>query len=233
VTTSRYRGSESSDSDSDTSSNLPHGLAKRVTEERVEDERLHQHQHSCDDEGSETFDFEDANNDTSHLGGSMDCNIEANEDQSPSNYTRVSPYEGSEASESERSIHYHPPLLQRAPWSLITEVARRDLELEDDCNCYCSVNGCFPIHMISIMAGYGSIKTWVQIQNDIFDWISDSSATYQKSRKYVAAACRLEVFSRLGMAHTCCRRNTEFCVLTSRMIHGWNFRKKILTTRRS
>lgn len=143
----------------------------------------------------------------------MDCNIEANEDQSPSNYTRVSPYEGSEASESERSIHYHPPLLQRAPWSLITEVARRDLELEDDCNCYCSVNGCFPIHMISIMAGYGSIKTWVQIQNDIFDWISDSSATYQKSHRYVAAAYRLEVFSRLGMVHTCCRRNTEFlCV---------------------
>ncbi|KAK4442948.1 hypothetical protein QBC34DRAFT_417980 [Podospora aff. communis PSN243] len=97
------------------------------------------------------------------------------------------------------------------PFSLIKEVAFRDQNIEDACECYCSTNGCLPIHMISVLETKSSVKSWFKIQDDIFDWIEDCGARYNgdQYRHYLTAACRLEVFSRLGMAHTCCRTNSR------------------------
>jgi len=57
----------------------------------------------------------------------------------------------------EHAILRHPePNEQR---DLIWEVAQRDLELEDDCDCYCSSSGCLPTHMIPALDRNGAIKS--------------------------------------------------------------------------
>ncbi|KAK0631227.1 hypothetical protein B0T14DRAFT_207 [Immersiella caudata] len=133
---------------------------------------------------------------------------------SETSFTSGSPPDSDEESGSDATFDPNTSGLrsrfQRAPRGLISVVARRDRNLEDDCECYCSTNGCLPIHMISVLGGYSTIKTWARIQDDVFDWIDDCDASFDQARKYVAAACRLEVFSRLGMAHTCCRMNALF-----------------------
>jgi hypothetical protein len=75
------------------------------------------------------------------------------------------------------------------------------------CNCYCSSYGCAPIHM--------KWKRCDRIENqDSRDWegrqkesdrlakLSGLSITTQEG--YFSELCRLEIFERLGMAHTCC-----------------------------
>ncbi|KAK3369420.1 heterokaryon incompatibility protein-domain-containing protein [Lasiosphaeria ovina] len=127
----------------------------------------------------------------------------------PRSFSMRAPFSGDrssahEDSEDDFGIRLRAPQREpfpRAPQYLIREVARHDDNLEDDCKCYCSTNGCTPIHMFSVLAGFSAVKTWAQIQDDIFSWIYDTDASYQQR-------CR-----RLGMAHTCCRRDTHFiCV---------------------
>jgi hypothetical protein len=154
-------------------------------------------------------------------GGSAPTIVGGFNNRRPSSTSGSLPDNDEEESESDeealKSDEWHGPRFsarqsrfKRPPRDLIFEVARRDPNIEDDCECYCSTSGCLPIHMISVLGGFDTIKTWPQIQDDIFDWIDDCGASPDQTRKYMAGACRLEVFSRLGMAHTCCRMNTSF-----------------------
>jgi hypothetical protein len=148
---------------------------------------------------------EHAGDSSSYISASS--SITSSTSRRSSRFAVVEPSEHeSSDSELDRSVRYRGSL-QRPPRDLISEVAQHDPELEDDCDCFCSINGCVPTHMIPVLGGRNSIKSWGQIQDDIFSWIHDCGASYHQSHRYIAAACRLEVFSRLGMAHTCCRRD--------------------------
>lgn len=75
----------------------------------------------------------------------------------------------------------------------------------DDCNCYCSVAGCLPAGIC--------IKGWIHPMNRA-DTL-DSFISYVSPDCVEAAyldACRVEVFERLGMVHTCCKSETAYPV---------------------
>ena len=94
---------------------------------------------------------------------------------------------------------------QRQRRDLLSVVAKHSNTLNDQCKCYCSPNGCLPIHKFSVLHK-GSVKTWGQIQDDLFSWIEDCETSGSQAKLYIEAACQLELFERLEMAHTCCRR---------------------------
>ena len=89
---------------------------------------------------------------------------------------------------------------------LLSVVAKHSTTLNDNCKCYCSTNGCLPIHTFP-MLHKDTVKTSRQIQDDILSWIEDCNASEPQAKLYIEAACQLELFERLEMAHTCCRRN--------------------------
>lgn len=81
---------------------------------------------------------------------------------------------------------------------------------EDGCSCYCSIGGCLPSHKIWICnpeteshVGCRSL-TRTLLDSSLKDWVQlcllDSAQTLQ----YYKSTCRVEIFHRLGMAHTCC-----------------------------
>lgn len=98
---------------------------------------------------------------------------------------------------------------QRQRRDLLSVVAKHSNTLNDKCKCYCSSNGCLPIHKISVLHK-GSVKTWGQIQDDLFSWIEDCDTSGSQAKLYIEAACQLELFERLEMAHTCCRRHPSY-----------------------
>ena len=88
-------------------------------------------------------------------------------------------------------------------------VAKHSKIFNDNCDCHCSGNGCLPTHKIPVLRR-GSVKTWGEFQDDLFSWIEDCYSSESQAKLYVEAACRKELFERLGMAHTCCGR-TSLC----------------------
>ena len=96
---------------------------------------------------------------------------------------------------------------------LLSMVSKLSDTLNDTCKCYCSINGCLPVHMFPVLS-QGSVKTWGQIQDDLFFWIEDCGISDNQARSYINAACRLEIFERLAMVHTCCRRNVSYKLAT-------------------
>lgn len=198
------------DSDSESSSDWESSLDWESFALRIDAESSH-----IWDEDMFPDAVEHAGDSRSYISGDRSISFPASRRSTRSVVDEPSEHESSD-SELDGSIRYRGRLQRAphdAPHNLISEVAQHDLELEDDCDCYCSINGCFPTHMITVLKPYGSIKSWIQIQDEIFSWIHDCGASYHQSHRYIAAACRLEVFSRLGMAHTCCRRDVLFhCV---------------------
>lgn len=89
-------------------------------------------------------------------------------------------------------------------------VHKKTRNLTDGCICYCSVNGCLPLHHIPVLydraSTKGSVKSWATIEDDVFLWIELCEVSETQAEWYIEQACRLEMFERLGMAHTCCRR---------------------------
>lgn len=88
----------------------------------------------------------------------------------------------------------------------------------DSCRCACSSGGCLPLHKFKngialeetsegtwTSTRYGRIpKRWTAVLDTIQSWIQDCHLDDHQEREYLRDACRLEVFTRLGMAHTCC-----------------------------
>jgi hypothetical protein len=86
----------------------------------------------------------------------------------------------------------------------------------DSCRCSCSLGGCLPLHKfrngIALDSQFsrqhprtGWIpKRWTTVSDTIRSWIHDCHMDESQAREYLRDACRLEVFTRLGMAQTCC-----------------------------
>jgi hypothetical protein len=100
--------------------------------------------------------------------------------------------------------------------SMIELVARFcDPMQRDSCRCSCSSSGCLPLHKFrngirleppidgSVPGGWIP-KRWVDISDTVRSWMQDCHLNESQAREYLHDACRLEIFTRLGMAHTCC-----------------------------
>ena len=94
----------------------------------------------------------------------------------------------------------------------------------DTCQCACSSGGCLPLHKfkngiaVTCLSPYSDYcdhchpeeqhrwipKRWPVISETVLSWIKDCGLDGNQADAYLNDACRLEVFTRLGMAHTCC-----------------------------
>jgi hypothetical protein len=110
-----------------------------------------------------------------------------------------------------------------AGWSEISQVTSTILRLsmdclssypEDDCTCYCSWAGCSPVTALTKHISHwnhpwrisgAEITTWWDLKQDLFhQWTRDCPESLSGRRAF-ADLCRIELFERLGMRHTCCR----------------------------
>lgn len=73
----------------------------------------------------------------------------------------------------------------------------------DSCSCYCSSLGCLSSTVLlksrNGNAGWENKKRWLGV------WLQLSGLSEQQQQVHYRETCRLEIFERLGMAHTCCR----------------------------
>ncbi len=89
----------------------------------------------------------------------------------------------------------------------------------DSCCCLCSSGGCMPLHKFKnglpvrlshcesgdyCHAGDWIAKRWTSVSETLYSWMRDCQLDEAQTRQYLHDACQLEVFTRLGMAHTCC-----------------------------
>jgi hypothetical protein len=81
----------------------------------------------------------------------------------------------------------------------------------DGCSCYCSsLGGCLPLHKIWICnprwrnhEGCKLVTTAV-LKSALDNWVQSCRLDTAQTNLYYQEMCRLEIFERLGMAHTCC-----------------------------
>ncbi|KAI0377687.1 hypothetical protein F5Y04DRAFT_175138 [Hypomontagnella monticulosa] len=79
---------------------------------------------------------------------------------------------------------------------------------DTQCNCLCSLSGCTPA---SFLWDYNSSDENMYHRERILRrWIRALSLFKMQKEHYYRAICRLEIFQRLGMTHTCCRTLYEF-----------------------
>jgi hypothetical protein len=73
----------------------------------------------------------------------------------------------------------------------------------DDCRCFCSTYGCTPVRYVLVPfhgSGWASSSEIASLES----WLEYTGVTIIQREGCYAEACRLEMFHRLGMAHTCC-----------------------------
>ncbi|KAH6624173.1 hypothetical protein B0J18DRAFT_169920 [Chaetomium sp. MPI-SDFR-AT-0129] len=123
--------------------------------------------------------------------------------------------------ESGPTCYFDLAVPKGATRAVISRAAQQcDPVQRDSCECWCSSGGCLPLHRLlhgglpqlqfilrsHYMRGNGPLRCWQSFSTSVWSWIracglaNDSKET----REYLYDACRLEVFTRLGMAHTCC-----------------------------
>lgn len=82
--------------------------------------------------------------------------------------------------------------------------------LIDSCSCYCSSQGCLPAHKFWSCNLYTKDhQGCLSINKSLLDlnleiWTQLCRLESSQIKMYYAEICRLEIFDRLGMAHTCC-----------------------------
>lgn len=94
-------------------------------------------------------------------------------------------------------LHYHDTLeaLNQACGPTLT----------DYCTCYCSSHGCLPVNLlIKRRRQYGSDSDWWRTSQKLRTWFDLSRINSSEEEACYSELCRLEIFERLGMAHTCC-----------------------------
>lgn len=87
----------------------------------------------------------------------------------------------------------------------------------DGCSCYCSsLGGCLPLHKIWVCnpqwrthKGCKGVTTAV-LKSTLDDWVQSCRLDKAQTKLYYQEMCRLEIFERLGMAHTCCTFTTSW-----------------------
>jgi len=104
----------------------------------------------------------------------------------------------------EAELHLSP-VLDRV-FSLISTSQR------DDCQCFCSENGCLPVHALLSNMRLNSFSeswpgtlwpTWTDEQELLRMW-RICAASNPLSELELFEVCRYQIFNRLGMRHTCC-----------------------------
>lgn len=85
------------------------------------------------------------------------------------------------------------------------------VNLRDNCSCFCSGRGCSPVHALVKGVNHQWKSCWDpnpspfwDRKKDLFQFWHASNANHMDSRVDFADICRLEIFERLGMRHTCC-----------------------------
>ncbi|KAH7391171.1 hypothetical protein DE146DRAFT_663677 [Phaeosphaeria sp. MPI-PUGE-AT-0046c] len=85
----------------------------------------------------------------------------------------------------------------------------------DSCSCYCSsLGGCLPLHKVWVCNPQWTAHegcefiTMTALTSTLDHWISLCRMDEAQSILYYQAMCQLEIFERLGMAHTCCTYTT-------------------------
>ena len=80
----------------------------------------------------------------------------------------------------------------------------------DRCDCYCSTSGCLPLHMFGMgctqLDNHDACKYYTtesQAQT-LQTWVDLCDLDHDGVEHYYTGFCRLELFDRLGMVHTCC-----------------------------
>ncbi|KAL9089053.1 MAG: hypothetical protein Q9165_005866 [Trypethelium subeluteriae] len=99
----------------------------------------------------------------------------------------------------------------------------------DDCLCYCSSNGCLPIKIFLSRCEHD----WEEDHRDLSRqeamdlWVDAFEPSPEVLQIYRREICRLEIFHRLDMVHTCCistwpkRNETERAELQSEDLLAW------------
>jgi len=96
---------------------------------------------------------------------------------------------------------------------LLQRLKRSNGPFESDrCVCYCSLKGCTPITTLHRCQSDDIrwYKTWSEKISSLQCWLEWGQFSLVEARLAWKAFSRLEIFTRLGMAHTCCRHNYSF-----------------------
>lgn len=110
--------------------------------------------------------------------------------------------------------HWMPKLKAEALF-LFTNLTERaaaicDPLTTDKCNCYCSSKGCLASNKFARCDAQGIYHdSCVQFHRPDLDrllewWMQSTGLSDTQKETYYHEACQLEIFDRLGMAHTCC-----------------------------
>jgi len=121
-----------------------------------------------------------------------------------------------------RSI-YFPTTIPVGLWSdgrrklddmlkIFRQLVHGDAQKNDDCRCWCSTTGCTPVGVVLRKGSFFLIEDSRGLQLLIRRrWLyllpRDSWLGLALDQDYFAEICKLEIFDRLGMAHTCCHRS--------------------------
>lgn len=115
-----------------------------------------------------------------------------------------------------------PPGIRKTTSEMIGLVSQFcDPVQRDACRCPCSSAGCLPLHKFKNAVAVKDANPhpraedpeqilgwiphrWAGLSDTVQAWIQDCSLEENQKREYLRDACRLEVFTRLGMAHVCC-----------------------------
>lgn len=91
---------------------------------------------------------------------------------------------------------------QRELWA--TALERCSADQSDACQCFCSVVGCLPSREFLQPHGFGYRDSRAVLDMRLIMWFELCQLSDEQEARYVEDAVRLEVFTRLGMTHTCC-----------------------------
>lgn len=84
------------------------------------------------------------------------------------------------------------------PLRVFQELHPEGVEQHDSCSCWCSTSGCTPVGIV-----LGQSRYFADSQLWLFSLARYSSLGLSLDKDTFTDICRLEVFDRLGMAHTC------------------------------
>jgi len=133
---------------------------------------------------------------------------------------------------SPHSLVVPVPEARQTSSSMIRLVVRFcDPLARDDFRCPCSSGGCLPFHKFrngipvkpqcrqqkrcTTCEQYEWIpKHWTDISETLFSWIEECRLSDVQIQEYLRDACRLEVFTRLEMPHTCSNMTVPSQVIT-------------------
>ncbi|RSL68919.1 hypothetical protein CEP54_002507 [Fusarium duplospermum] len=97
------------------------------------------------------------------------------------------------------------------PLNVFKQLHPEGVEQRDRCSCWCSTSGCIPVAIV-LRLGYWGLTKFTNRQRWLFNLSRYSSLGLCLHKDTFADICRLEVFDRLGMVHTCSHRYHDYGV---------------------